>query len=129
VKPVLIFFAIVIGAGVGFYTVLQNGSLLRFLDSHPQPKVVPAVEFYIAEGFYIWNELQDSATYYQRIAERYPNSSYADDAFFGYLQSLDDMNTPHWKLFEGYTSYVERFPNGNHLEIAKKRVDYTRNTR
>ena len=46
-KAVILFFTIVIGGGIAFYTSLQNGSFLRTLDTHPHPKVVPAVELIV----------------------------------------------------------------------------------
>jgi len=44
--------------------------------------VVPAADYYIGEGYYIVGNLESSATYYQRIPDRFPKSKYAEDAYF-----------------------------------------------
>jgi TolA-binding protein len=121
--------AAVVAFMVGIHTVLQNGSLVRYLDSHPHPKRVPTLEYVIASGYYVIGDLQESATYYQRVAERYPQSPLADDAYFGWLQALDDMNTPRRLMADYYQGYIERFPNGNHVQVATRRQEYCRNAR
>src|SRR5882762_6888505 len=93
-KFLLITAGIVVALMIGLHTALQNGGLVHYLDTHPHPKRVPALEFMIGGGYYIFGDLQNSATYYLRVAEGYPKSKYADDAYFAYLQALDDMNTP-----------------------------------
>ena len=128
-KMLLIMAATVVAFMVGIHTVLQNGSLVRHFDTHPHPKRVPALEYYIAGGYYLVGDLQQSATYYQRVAERYPESPYADDAYFGYLQALDDMNTPRMHMAELYQTYLDKFPEGNHHQVAFKRIEYCRNAR
>lgn len=127
-KLVLVVFALIIGGSIALYTILQNGIFLRYLDAHPDPKKVPTVEYYIGESYYIMGDLQNSATYYLRISERYPKSGYADDAYFNYLQSIDDMKTPLAAMADAYSTYLERFPGGNHTEIVQKRIDYCRNS-
>ena len=53
-----------------------------------------------------------------------------DARVFGFGQSLDDMNTtPRPVMAEGYQSYLDRFPDGAHVEIVKKRYEYCRNNR
>jgi TolA-binding protein len=128
-KFVIILFALIIGGIIGSYTVLQNGSLLHYLDTHPNPGTVPTAEFYIGEVYYIWGDLQNSATYYLRITERYPKSSYADDAYYNYLQSIDDMNTPRKTMADLYGTYLERYPKGEHTDIVLRKIEYCRNAR
>jgi TolA-binding protein len=121
---VVFFFALIIAAMIGFHTVLQNGSLLRYFDAHPHPKFVPAAEFVIGQGQFIFQDLPEAATYFTRIAERYPDSRYADDALFGKIQCLDDMgSTPRATLIEEYEKYLERFPKGTHVATVQTRLD------
>jgi hypothetical protein len=122
-KFFIVLFAVIIGGIIGFLTVLQNGVLLRFLDTHPHPKYVPTVEYSIGAGYYLLNDLQNAATYYQRIPDRYPQSSFADDATFNYLQSLDEENVERDTMRERYLAYLEKYPSGKHVDVVKKRVD------
>ena len=128
-KFLLITAALIIAGMLAFKTCLQNGSFIQYLDTHPDPKIVPPVEYAVGEGYYLFRHLQNSATYYQRISERYPTSSYAEDAYFNYLQSLDDMSTPRLQMAELYATYLEKFPEGKYKEIVTKRIEYCRNSR
>lgn len=126
---VLICTAIFIATIIGFHTILTNGSLLNFLDNHPDNMKVPPVEFVVGEGYYVFGDLENSATYYQRISDRYPDSAYADDAYFNYLQDLDDMNIPRFQMADAYATYIDKFPKGDHVDVVQKRIEYCRNNR
>ena len=128
-KFVIVVAAFLVASFIGLHTILQNGSLRKYLDAHPDPDKVPPVEYYLGEGYYLFGDLENSATYYQRVAERYPASSYSDDAYFNYLQALDDMNTPRGAMADAYGTYLERFPKGSHTEVVLKRIEYCRNSR
>jgi len=128
-KFVLTVGAILVASMIGLHTILQNGSLLKYLDTHPDPGKVPPVEYYIGEGYYLFGDLQNSATYYQRVVERYPQSDYSDDAYFNYLQDLDDMNIPRGQMADAYLTYIDRFPKGEHVDVVQKRIEYCRNGR
>jgi hypothetical protein len=128
-KFILVISALLIGGILGLKTALHDGYVRNYLDTHPDPKVVPPVAFYLAEGYYIFRDLENSATYYQRVSDRYPQSPYADDAYYNYLVALDEMNTPRPQMAELYQTYAERFPQGKNLEIVLKRLENTRNGR
>ena len=121
--------ALIVGGIITIHTVLQNGSLQRYLDEHPDPRIVPQAEYVIAHGYYLMGDLEQSATYFLRISERYPKSDYSDDAYYYYLQSLDDMNTPRQAMADLYQTYVDRFPSGAHFDMVSRRVIMCRNSR
>jgi outer membrane protein assembly factor BamD (BamD/ComL family) len=123
-KGVLIAFALLVGGIIGLHTVLQNGSLLKYLDDHPDPQWVPAAQYYIGQGYYIFQDLPNAATYFIRVPQRYPQSSLADDAYFNYVQSLDDMGSmSRVTLVEEYGKYLEKFPQGRHAMVVQNRLD------
>ncbi len=128
-KLLLILVALLFGVIVTGMTLLQNGSLQHYLDTHPEVSWVPAADYYIGEGYYIMGNLEASATYYQRVADRFPNSSYAEDGYFNYLQAVDDMNVPRMEMVNKYSEYLERFPNGSHAEVTRRRIENYRNSR
>src|SRR4051812_29482435 len=101
-KMLFVFLALGLVVTVTFLTTLQNGAFRKYLDTHPSRTFAPAVEYYLGEGYYIVGNLEESATYYQRVAQRYPKSPYAEDAYFNYLQALDDMNLPRMQMVEKY---------------------------
>src|SRR5262249_16909582 len=90
----------------------------------PKDKYVPESTYYIGQGYYLFQNLLDATTYFLRVAQRYPNHPLADDAYFSYLQCLDDMSSVNRAaLIEGDSAYIEKYPNGKHFEIAKTRLD------
>lgn len=129
IKSVVLFFGLLIAGMVALHTSLQNGSLLRFLDQHPQPDLVPPVEYVVGQGYYFYQDLPEAATFFIRVPQRYPKSNYADDAYFYYLQCLDDLMAPRSEMAEAYAKYLELYPAGRHLEVAKERADAYRMNR
>lgn len=123
-KGIIFFFAVLIGGMIFFQQSLQNGAVLRYIDAHPNGKGVPEATYYIGQSYYLFQNLPDATTYFLRVAQRYPDHPLADDAYFNYLQCLDDsLAVPREQLLEGYQAYLERFPNGKHAGLAKDRVD------
>jgi hypothetical protein len=129
-KMMIMIAMVVLGVLITGMTVLENGSFRNYLDRHPELSWVPTAEYYVGEGYYIVGNLDESATYYQRISDRFPTSKYADDAYFNYLQCLDDMNTPHRPtMIDKYSDYLERFPKGGHADLVQHRIENYRNGR
>jgi outer membrane protein assembly factor BamD (BamD/ComL family) len=128
-KFILIAAATLIGSMIALHTSFQNGSLIRYLDAHPHPTLVPKAHYYIGASLYLLGNLQESATHYLRIAERYPQSSYAEESYFNYLNDLDAMNTPRLQMASLYETYLEKFPNGGYKEIVQRRIEFCRNSR
>ncbi len=123
-KGIIIFFALLIGGMILIQQSLQNGSLLRYIDGHPRSKGIPEATYYIGQSYYLFQNLPDATTYFLRVAQRYPNHPLADDAYFYYLQCLDDsLAVPREGLVQGYQAYLEKYPNGKHAELAKIRID------
>jgi len=107
----------------GTYTVLHNGQFLRYLDEHPDPRWVPAVEYYTGNTFYLFSHLTQATAYYTRIMERYPDSPHAEEAAWNRLQILDDTpGVGRTIIIDAYTDYTTRFPEGAHIERAKDKI-------
>ena len=121
---ILLFFAVLIGLTVMVHNGIQDRSLLAYLDKHPHPKYSPPAHYYIGQGLYIFQNLSEAATYFIRVPERYPASSYADGAYFAYVQCLeDDPSTPRDRLVIEYQRYLELYPNGKHAQAVERRID------
>jgi TolA-binding protein len=124
VKTVLIFFALLIGGMLYVHQSLQDGTVLRYIDRHAHERGVPKGTYYVGQGYYLFQDLQTATTYFLRAAERYPDLALGDDAAFAYLQCLDDtVSVDRPQLIEGYKTYLEKYPNGRHAELAKSRLD------
>ena len=122
-KIIIVFFAILIGGMIYFQQALQNGTVLKYIDEHPQDKYIPEATYYVGQGYRLFQNLLDATTYYLRVAQRYPNHPLADDAYFSYVQCLDDMSSANrTDLLEAYKAYLEKYPNGKHVELAKTRI-------
>jgi len=118
---------IFIGSMLWLHRILVNGTALQYLDAHQNPRWVPTAEFYIGKGYYIFQSLPEAATYFIRIPERYPTSPYAEDAYFNYLETLDDtLGLSRQVLIEEYQKYLEKYPEGSHASIIRDRIDIFR---
>lgn len=123
-KAIIFFFAVLIGGMILIQQGLQNGSILRYIDQHPHNRGIPAATYYIGESYYLFQNLPDATTYFLRVAQRYPDYRLADDAYFNYLQCLDDsLSVSREQLIQGYQAYLEKYPNGKHVALAKERID------
>jgi outer membrane protein assembly factor BamD (BamD/ComL family) len=117
-------FALIIACIVGFHRSLQDRSLLRFLDRHPQEQVVPVVAYTVGQGLYVFRELQEAATYFVRVYEQYPQSKLADDAHFYHLQCLDDsIGRSRTEMVVEYEKFLERFPESEYRNLVGNRID------
>ncbi len=123
----LLLVTLIIGSLLGFSHVLRDGSLLRFLDAHPHPQHVPPVIYYLGQGFMLFRDLPKATTYFIRIPERYPQSPYAATAYYRYLSALDEAGTPNNEMATLYETYYERYPDGPHTEMIRKKVIGIRN--
>ena len=122
-KTIIVFFVVLIGGMIYLQQSLQNGTVLKYIDEHPQEKYIPEATYYVGQGYYLFQNLLDATTYFLRVAQRYPNHPLADDAYFSYVQCLDDMSSAdRSELLEAYKAYVEKYPNGKHVELAKNRI-------
>jgi outer membrane protein assembly factor BamD (BamD/ComL family) len=127
-RGVLLVGALVIGSILLLHSVLANGSILQYLDAHPDPRWVPATEYVLGQTYYLFQDLPNAATYFIRIPERYPKSSQADDAYFNYLQCLDDTpGISRDSLIGEYQKYLDTYPASAHAAVIKDRVDALRN--
>ena len=123
-KTIIAFFAVLIGGMIFIQQALQNGAILKYIDKHPLEKGIPTVTFYIGESYFLFQNLPDATTYFLRVAQRYPDHPLADDAYFSYLQCLDDsLAVPREQLVDGYQAYLEKYPSGKHAALAKTRID------
>jgi TolA-binding protein len=123
-RNIFIVIVLVVAGMLAFHHSLQNGSLLRYLDEHPDPKWVPTAEYFIGQGYYMTQELTEASTFFIRVADRFPSSRYAEDAYYSYVQCMDDsVKVGRAQIIDLYQSYLERYPNGRHTEIVKTRLD------
>lgn len=128
-KTLVLLFTLVIGSILGINKVLRDGSFLRFLDTHPDPKWNPQVTYFVGRGYMVANDLPQAATYFYRIEAKYPDSAVADDALSNYLECLDrrpGMN--RGILIQENQKYLDRFPNGKHVAIIQQRIDTYRSS-
>ena len=103
---------------------LQNGKILKYIDTHTHEKWVPESTYYIGQTYYLFQSLPEATTYFLRVAQRYPDTPLGDDGYFAYLQSRDDSTSvPRQELVEGYKAYMDQYPNGKHTDLARTKYD------
>jgi hypothetical protein len=115
VKGLLLFFAIMMGGLIFLHRALQDGTFLRYIDQNPHERGVPKATFYLGQSYFLLQDLTQASTYFLRVVERYPALPMADDAYYSYLQCLDnDTSLPRSALIERYKDYLEKYPDGRH---------------
>lgn len=123
-KGILLFFAVVFGGMIYINQSLQNGRILAYIDQHPQERGVAEATYYIGQGYYLFQNLQQATTYFIRVAERYPKHPKAEPAFFYYVQArVDSMSFPRTQIVQDYLTYIEKFPEGEHAQLVQNRID------
>src|SRR5258705_4028932 len=112
-KFLIILFSLAIGGLLYLQQAFQNGAALRYIDRYPASNGVPTATYIIGQGYMFLQSLPEATTYFLRVAQRYPNHSRADDAYFYYLQCLDDAHmVARTALAEGYQAYIDKYPAG-----------------
>ncbi len=126
-KAIAIFFALLMLGMVYFHEALSSGKILAYIDQHQKERGMMRTTYYIGHGYNFMQDLQQAATYYLRVAQRYPGVPMAEEGYFSYLQSLQDSAGVHRsRLIEGYQAYLEKYPNGKYVKIAQDRIDLYR---
>jgi outer membrane protein assembly factor BamD (BamD/ComL family) len=126
-RSVFIFFALLIGSLVMFNRALKDGTVLRTLDEHPQTRGVPRALYVIGQGYYLLNDLQEAATYFWRIDQRYPTYGIDENAGYYYLQCLDGLYALNKAaLIERHEAYLARYPSGPYAELVARRIELYR---
>ena len=121
------FLLLVVGSIWGFHESLVNGNFLRFLDEHPHPIYSPPVLYYTGVTYGLFQDLETAGTYYIRVPEKFPTSPYADDAYYEYLQTVDErMVLPRSQIAEEFDKYIEKFPHGKHEAVIRNRISVLR---
>jgi len=122
-RNVVVFFAIVIGLFIGLHRSLQSGAFLSYLDKYPHPVWTPRILYAAGQGFYVFQNLPQAATYFSRIQSQFPKSRKAEDATFFYIHVQDDLRTmSREELLVGYQNYVEKYPAGKHNDVVRERI-------
>jgi len=122
-RNIVFFFAILIGLFLGLHHALQSGAFLRYMDSHPHPVWTPRVLFWAGQGYYLFQDLPQAAAYFSRIQNQFPRSREAANASYFYIQVQDDQRTvDRNQLIQLYENYLEKYPNGDHSDLARRRV-------
>jgi len=122
-KTIVISFALLIGGMIGLHRALQNGAMLQFLDTHPDPVWTPRALYTLGQSYYLFQNLQQAATCYIRVEQKFPKSEQAEDSAFLYVQVLDDQRTlTREELIEAYQAYIDRYPKSANAEKALSRI-------
>lgn len=117
----LVFVGIVVGIFIAWNSYLYQGGLLRKLDAKPGMKNAPALLFYLGRYHEAVGRKELAVEAYGRIVQRYPKSTYADDAQYGVACSYEEMKKRPEAIQE-YEKYLEMYPNGVHATVVKNNV-------
>ena len=112
---------IIFGAGYLVKDYVVSGRFERFMDTHPNASINPAIDYY-------WTVLasladhRESAKYHAgRVLEKYPESSYAPKAWAERINVLYAEDKKNEVLDEG-SKFLEKYPDHPRAEIIRKRI-------
>ena len=113
--------------GAAWNWAIGNDGLSRYCDSHVNSKAAPTILAWLGEWYEISDNREKMQNGAKRILERYPDSSYAEEAQFRLALAFEKMNRIP-DAVEQYGKYLDKYPQGrfaksvrNNVEILKSR--------
>ena len=121
-KKLLIFIVLLAGLIYWFKGYVKSGNLEKYLDAHPSESINPSVEYYW--GMMLnFADHKDSAVYrLSRVVSRYPQSSYAGDAWIECILILDDMGNRPRVLEEAKSFLQSEYSNNPRAEVIRRKI-------
>jgi TolA-binding protein len=125
IKNLIVFFLCILGfIMLGEYLV-DSGKFDQFLDAHPNPGVVPYIDYYIGEIHVVFTDF-DSAIYrFERVVKNYPEFKDMPKVMFAIAQSYDDLGNKTLAIRE-YSKLLKAYPESEYGETARTRLEYLR---
>lgn len=112
---------ILFGAGYLIKDFVVSGRFEKFMDTHPNEHINPAVDYYWAVLANLANRYTPAKYHALRVMEKYPDSPYAPKAWADIIDMLfDEENRP--RVMEEGNKFLEKYPDHPRAEIIRKRI-------
>lgn len=115
---------LMVGGTIWWITnAFRSGKVQAFLDRQTNPDWVPAAQYYLADWYFLLNDLTQATTGYWRVMERFPTSSFAERAHFSFLDALDQMHISRSYVRQEYEKFLEKYPESAYAKVVRKRLE------
>jgi len=123
-KKFLVFLVLIVGFIYWFKGFVQSGGFEKFLDSHPNQTINPAVEYYWGMMLNLANREQSAVYRLSSVVKKYPKSEYAPTAWIEYIGVLDNLGDRGRVLDESKKFLESDYSSHPRAVIIKKKVNY-----
>lgn len=114
---------LIFGAGYFVKDFVVSGKFERFMDTHPNARINPAVDYYWAVLANLSKHSAAVKYHAARVMEKYPDSPYAPRAWAEVINLLYDAGNKPAMLDEG-NKFLEKYPDHPAAEKIRKKVAF-----
>ena len=114
--------AFLIALGLAWNWGVVNDGLLRYCDAHVNGKAAPTILSWLGEWYEVSDDREKMRDGAKRVLERYPDSSYAEEAQFRLALGLEKMNRIP-EAVEQYGKYLDKYPQGKYARSVRNNVE------
>jgi TolA-binding protein len=122
-KKAFIWIAVIVGIGVYINSRYTLDDALKYAKAHPDPKVSPAIDFYVGSLQYMRSEYPQALAAYEQMLTDYPTCQYAPKALLRVGTIYQERNE-FQRAKDAYAKYIEQYPSGDSIDIVKKKFEY-----
>ncbi|MFA5138659.1 MAG: tetratricopeptide repeat protein [Elusimicrobiota bacterium] len=122
-KKAFIWIIVIAGILVFINSRYSLDDALTYSKTHPDPKVAPAIDFYVGSLQYMRSEYPKALVAYEQMLTEYPTCQYAPKALLR-VGSIYQERNEFSKAKDAYAKYIEQFPTGDNIEIVKKKFEF-----
>jgi TolA-binding protein len=105
--------------------LIKSGEFDKFLDKHPNPDWVPALEYYMGQFHALFANWDKAIYRFGRVTKKFPNVALAPKVQYALAKTYDDKGAKA-SAIKGYLNLIKLYPKSEYVEISKKRVTYLR---
>lgn len=118
-KTVVIVILLVIGMKMGV-DYLFSEKFQDYGDKTKKPWTCQT-NIYIGEFMNLMSHYKQAAYYFQKAADRCPDTPLAEEADFEYARALDS-NGVRSDAVQAYQAFIEKYPNSERAKLASKSI-------
>lgn len=109
------------GAAYLINDFVVSGRFEKFMDTHPNEHINPAVDYYWAMLASLANHNIPAKYHALRVMEKYPESPYAPKAWVEIINMLyDEENRP--RVIEEGNKFLEKYPDHPRADLVRKKI-------
>jgi hypothetical protein len=121
-KKLLVILVLFAGLIYWFKGYVQSGGLEKFLDTHRNDSLNPAIEYYWGILLSLTDSKGSAVYRLSRVVSKYPKSSFAGDAWVECIEVIDDMGDRPRVVEEANRFMQSEYANNPRADIIKRKL-------